>query len=231
MPFIPTPLKDDFTWDGKIATQGTPLSLFLLTNPNAPTGTFTPAEVIASAAKRFKGVLLVDEAYADFAQTNCVPLATAAKNRNVIVMRTLSKSFSLAGLRLGYCIGPEDLIDALYKVKDSYNVDALAQAVALAALNDLKWMRANVAKVRRTRTRVAKELTRRGWDVPPSESNFLFVRPAHRPAAELFEALRARNIFVRYFKGPRTGDRLRITIGTDAEMDTLLAALAQLDRA
>ena len=231
VPFIPTPLKDDFTWDGKIATQGTPLSLFLLTNPNAPTGTFTPAEVIASAAKRFKGVLLVDEAYADFAKTNCVPLATAAKNRNVIVMRTLSKSFSLAGLRLGYCIGPEDLIDALYKVKDSYNVDALAQAVALAALNDLKWVRANVAKVRRTRARVAKELARRGWDVPPSESNFLFVRPAHRPAAELFEALRARNIFVRYFKGPRTGDRLRITIGTDAEMDTLLAALAQLDRA
>jgi len=230
VPFIPTPLKDDFTWNGKIATQGTPLALFLLTNPNAPTGTFTPAEVIASAAKRFKGVLLVDEAYADFAKTNCVPLATAARNRNVIVMRTLSKSFSLAGLRLGYCIGPEDLIDALYKVKDSYNVDALAQAVALAALNDLKWMRANVAKVRRTRTRVAKELARRGWDVPPSESNFLFVRPAHRPAAELFEALRARNIFVRYFKGPRTGDRLRITIGTDAEMDTLLAALTQLDR-
>ena len=111
VPFIPTPLKDDFTWDGKIATQSTPLSLFLLTNPNAPTGTFTPAEVIASAAKRFKGVLLVDEAYADFAQTNCVPLATAAKNRNVIVMRTLSKSFSLAGLRLGYCIGPEDLMN------------------------------------------------------------------------------------------------------------------------
>ena len=231
VPFIPTPLKGDFTWNGKIATQGTPLSLFLLTNPTAPTGTFTPAEVVAAAAKRFKGVLLVDEAYADFARTNCVPLATAAKNRNVIVMRTLSKSFSLAGLRLGYCIGPEDLIDALYKVKDSYNVDALAQAVALAALNDLKWMRANVSKVRRTRTHVAKELARRGWDVPPSESNFLFVRPAHRPAAELFEALRAQNIFVRYFKGPRTGDRLRITIGTDAEMDTLLAALAQLDRA
>jgi histidinol-phosphate aminotransferase len=230
VPFISTPLKDDFTWNGKIATQGTSLSLFLLTNPNAPTGTFAPTKVVASAAKRFKGVLLVDEAYADFAKTNCVPLATAAKNRNVIVMRTLSKSFSLAGLRLGYCIGPENLIDALYKVKDSYNVDALAQAVARAALNDLKWMRANVTKVRRTRARVAKELARRGWDVPPSESNFLFVRPAHSPAAELFEALRVRNIFVRYFKGPRTGDRLRITIGTDAEMDTLLAALAQLDR-
>ena len=182
-----------------------------------------------AAARRFKGVLVVDEAYADFARTNCVPLATAAANRNVIVMRTLSKSFSLAGLRLGYCIGPEDLIAALYKVKDSYNVDALAQAVACAALNDLPWMRGNVAKVRKTRARVAQELARRGWDVLPSESNFLFARPAHRPAAELFEALRRKNIFVRYFKGPRTGDRLRMTIGTDAEMDTLLAALATLD--
>ena len=226
VPFTPTPLKPDFTWDGKI--KGAP-ALFLLTNPNAPTGVFTPLERIAKAAKHFRGVLLVDEAYADFAKTNGVALATAQTNRNVIVMRTLSKSFSLAGLRLGYCIGPEDLIAALYKVKDSYNVDALAQAVALAALNDLPWMRANVAKVRRTRTRVAKELTRRGWDVLPSESNFLFARPAHRPASALFEALRAQNIFVRYFKGPRTGDRLRITIGTDDEMATLLAALAALD--
>ena len=228
VPFTPTPLNADFTWNGRIA--GRP-ALFLLTNPNAPTGVLTAPETVAAAARRFKGVLVVDEAYADFARTNCVPLATAAANRNVIVMRTLSKSFSLAGLRLGYCIGPEDLIAALYKVKDSYNVDALAQAVAGAALNDLPWMRGNVAKVRKTRARVAQELVRRGWDVLPSESNFLFARPAHRPAAELFEALRRKNIFVRYFKGPRTGDRLRMTIGTDAEMDTLLAALATLDRA
>ena len=226
VPFTPTPLNADFTWNGRIA--GRP-ALFLLTNPNAPTGVLTAPETVAAAARRFKGVLVVDEAYADFARTNCVPLATAAANRNVIVMRTLSKSFSLAGLRLGYCIGPEDLIAALYKVKDSYNVDALAQAVACAALNDLPWMRGNVAKVRKTRARVAQELARRGWDVLPSESNFLFARPAHRPAAELFEALRRKNIFVRYFKGPRTGDRLRMTIGTDAEMDALLAALATLD--
>ena len=228
VPFIPTPLNADFTWNGRIA--GRP-ALFLLTNPNAPTGVLTAPETVAAAARRFKGVLVVDEAYADFARTNCVPLATAATNRNVIVMRTLSKSFSLAGLRLGYCIGPEDLIAALYKVKDSYNVDALAQAVANAALNDLPWMRGNVAKVRKTRARVAQELTRHGWNVLPSESNFLFARPAHRPAAELFEALRQKNIFVRYFKGPRTGDRLRLTVGTDAEMDTLLAALAALDHA
>ena len=232
VPFVPTPLGPDFSWNGKIATQAqNTVSLFLLTNPNAPTGTFTDASTIAKCAKRFRGVIVVDEAYADFAKGNCVPIATGKDNRNVIVMRTLSKSFSLAGLRLGYCIGPEDLIDALYKVKDSYNVDAIAQAVALAALNDLPWMRANVAKVRCTRARIAKALAYRGWDVLPSESNFLFARPAHRPAAELFEELRARNIFVRYFKGPRTGDRLRITVGTDAEMDALLSALSELDRA
>ena len=229
--FTPTPLAADFSWNGRIASRAAArTSLFLLTNPNAPTGTCAPVEKIAAAAKRFKGVLLVDEAYADFAKGNCVPLATAADNRNVIVMRTLSKSFSLAGLRVGYCIGPADLVEALYKVKDSYNADAVAQAVALAALNDLPWMKANVAKVRKTRARVAKALARRGWDVPESESNFLFAKPAHRPAAEIFDGLRQRNIFVRYFPGPRTGDRLRITIGTAAEMDELLAAVARLDR-
>ena len=230
VPFIPSPLAGDFTWKKPVLeANGTKVSLFLLTNPNAPTGTVTPKDTISAFAKKFKGVVIVDEAYADFAKSNCVSLATDAKNRNLIVMRTFSKSFSLAGLRVGYCIGPEDLIDALYKVKDSYNADAIAQAVALAALNDLPWMRNNTAKVRKTRTRTAKELTKRGWDVLPSESNFLFARPAHRPAAEIFDALRSMNIFVRYFKGPRTGDRLRLTIGTDTEMDALLKALSTLD--
>lgn len=230
VPFIPSPLADDFTWRKPVLEEnGKKVSLFLLTNPNAPTGTATPTGTIREFAKKFKGVVIVDEAYADFAKSNCVPLATDEKNRNIIVMRTLSKSFSLAGLRVGYCIGPEDLIDALYKVKDSYNADAIAQAVALSALNDLAWMRSNTARVKKTRARVSKELSKRGWDVLPSESNFLFARPAHRPAAEIFESLRAINIFVRYFKGPRTGDRLRITIGTDREMDTLLEALSTLD--
>jgi histidinol-phosphate aminotransferase len=223
-------LSEDFTWQNPILEKdGTKVSLFLLTNPNAPTGTVTATEIIEKFSRKFKGVVIVDEAYADFAKTNCVPLATDPKNDNLIVMRTFSKSFSLAGLRVGYCIGPEDLIDALYKVKDSYNADAIAQAVALAALNDLPWMRSNTAKVKKTRVRVAKELAKRGWDVLPSESNFLFARPAHRSASELFDALRKSNIFVRYFKGPRTGDRLRLTIGTDAEMDTLLDALSSLD--
>ena len=202
-------------------------SLFLWTNPNAPTGEFTEPAEIARFARGFRGVVIVDEAYADFARANCMSLATAARNRNVIVMRTFSKSYSLAGLRVGYCVGPADLIDAMYKVKDSYNVDAVAQAVALAAAKDQAWMRANVAKVVKTRAWFVRALEERGWDVIPSESNFVFARPpAPAKAAEIFEALRRRSIFVRYFPGPKTGDRLRITIGTDAQMKKLLAAIS-----
>ena len=199
------------------------ISLFLLTNPNAPTGEFRAPDAIAAFAKKFRGVVLVDEAYADFARGNCMALATAPRNRNVLVMRTFSKSYSLAGLRVGYCVGPKPLIAALYKIKDSYNVDAVAQAVALAAVKDQAWMKANVAKVVKTRTWFAKELAARGWDVIPSESNFVFAKPPRpQKAAALFAALKAKNVFVRYFKGPKTGDRLRITIGTDAEMKKLL---------
>ncbi|MGN0853282.1 MAG: histidinol-phosphate transaminase [Kiritimatiellia bacterium] len=230
VPFVPSPLAPDFSWTEPVVADGArAVALFLLTNPNAPTSIRYPAAPIAAFARRFAGVVVVDEAYADFADGNCVGLATAADNRNVIVMRTLSKSFSLAGLRLGFCIGPADLIGALYKVKDSYNCDALAQAAALAALSDLPWMRRNVAKVVKSREETAARLRARGWDVPPSQTNFLFARPAHRPAAAIFESLRARGIFVRHFPGPRTGERLRITIGTDADMQTLLAALADLD--
>jgi len=205
-------------------------SLFLWTNPNAPTGELAAPKAVAAFAKRFKGVVIVDEAYADFARDNCMSLATARRNRNVIVMRTFSKSFSLAGLRVGWCVGPKKLVDALYKVKDSYNVDAVAQSVALAAIKDAKWMRANVRKVVATRRRFVAELERRGWDVLPSESNFVFAKPAHAKAADVFRRLKGRHIYVRYFTGPKTADRLRVTIGTDAQMDKLLAALAEFDK-
>ena len=213
-------------WTGLDVTAST--SLFLLTNPNAPTGEFREPSEIAAFAKKFRGVVIVDEAYGDFARANCMSLATAEANRNLIAMRTFSKSYSLAGLRVGYCVGPRDLIRAMYKVKDSYNVDALAQDVALAALSDLPWMRRNAARVQKTRAAAAAALRARGWDVPDSQTNFLFARPPRRPAAEVFEALRARRIYVRHFPGPRTGERLRITVGTDADMDALLAALDEL---
>ena len=205
------------------------VALFLLTNPNAPTGEFIDPPKIAALARNFRGVLLVDEAYADFARANCMKLATSQTNRNVLVMRTFSKSYSLAGLRVGYCVGPKDLIDALYKMKDSYNVDAVAQAVALAAVKDQAYLRKSVRKVIKGRTDLTAELTRRGWDVLPSESNFIFARPANLPAASLFDALRKRNIFVRYFKYPKTCDRLRITVGTDIQMKKLIRAIDELD--
>lgn len=223
----------DVKWVGfsraEFAKAGGKVALFLLTNPNAPTGELTEPKAVAAFARRFRGVVLVDEAYADFARTNCMPLATKRGNRNIIVMRTFSKSYSLAGLRVGYCVGPKNLIDALYKVKDSYNVDAVAQAVALAALKDRAYFKKTVAKVVQSRRRLTAELERRGWDVIPSESNFVFARPAHQKAADLFDALRKRAIFVRYFRGPKTGDRVRITIGTDEQMKKLLKALDELD--
>lgn len=225
--FHATELPNDFSWT---EPQADGVSLFLLTNPNAPTSIRYPDEAVAAFAKSFLGVVLIDEAYTDFSGATCMGLATAPDNESTLVMRTLSKSFSLAGLRLGYLVGPVDLIGAMYKIKDSYNVDALAQAVALAALNDLPWMRKNVAKIVDQRDKTAAELRRRGWDVPESSSNFLFARPAHRPAAEIFEALKKREIFVRYFPGPRTGDRLRITIGTESDMISLLDALVELDK-
>lgn len=203
-------------------------SLFLWTNPNAPTGGFTSPKKISAFAKKFKGVVIVDEAYGDFAKENCMKLAIAPKNNNIIVMRTFSKSYSLAGLRVGYCIGPKDLIEALYKIKDSYNVDAIAQAVALAAIKDRAYHAKTVKKVVQTREAFVTELKKLGWDVLPSEANFVFARPKGMAAADLFDALRKRNIFVRYFPGPITGDRLRITIGTPDEMYKLLLTLKKL---
>ena len=114
-------------------------------------------------------------------------------------------------------------------MKDSYNVDAIAQTVALAALNDMPWMQENVRKVIATRERLMGELRSRGWQMPDSSSNFLFAKPAHKQAKCVFEELRKRNIFVRYFPGPRTGDRIRITIGTDSEVDRLIAAIDEID--
>lgn len=215
------PLNDDFSW--KTPPADLSAQLFFLTNPNAPTSIQYAKNDIAEFCKNFEGIVLIDEAYADFSDYSCADLATAPSNRNVIVSRTLSKSFSLAGLRLGYCIGPADLIDAMYKVKDSYNLDGVTQALALAALNDLDWMRTNAEKIKATRARVAAVLKSRGWTMPESKTNFLFTRPPKGNAGEIFNALRAKNIFVRYFKS--TPEYIRITIGTDAEMDRLLAEL------
>ncbi len=221
--FRTVPLPDGYGWTEPPADLGA--SLFLLANPNAPTGVFYPVEAIEAFCRRFPGVVIVDEAYVDFSGgRNC--LALAKRLPNVLVCRTMSKSFSLAGLRIGWAVGSAELIGALYKLKDSYNVDRLAQAVALAALGDLPWMQANAEKIVATREKVAAELAKRGFQVVPSAANFLFVEPpAGRSAADVFAALRRKNIIVRYFPGGRTDNALRVSIGTDAQMDAFFAAL------
>jgi histidinol-phosphate aminotransferase len=216
----PFPLKDDFTWDVPADYEA---SLFMLTNPNAPTGMLASVDRVRAFCSNFKGVVLVDEAYVDFSSWNCMALALEMKN--VLVARTLSKSFSLAGLRVGYVVGSEPLISAMYKLKDSYNLDMISQEIALAALSDIEHMTSNTAKIVATRVRLSKELEVLGYQVSPSEANFLWVKPANITAKDLFERLKNIGILVRYFDGDTTGDYIRVTIGTDEEIDKLIEAI------
>ena len=218
----PVALGADFSWR---MPEGYGASLFLMTNPNAPTSLMHDKATVAAFCRAFGGVVVIDEAYGDFADETCMDLAVAADNANTLVMRTFSKSFSLAGLRFGYMVGPAGLIDALYKIKDSYNMDMLAQVVGLAALDDLPYMRENVRRIRATRARLTDALRKRGWTVCDSQTNFLFARPPDGDAERVFNLLKTSKIFVRYFPGPETGDYLRITVGTDEQTDALLAAL------
>jgi histidinol-phosphate aminotransferase len=147
---------------------------------------------------------------------------------NALAVRTLSKSHSLAGLRVGYAVGPEPLVGALMKIRDSYNVDAIAQRLAIAALRDRETLRANVGRIQATRRRLGDGLAALGFTVCPSEANFVWARPAGLSAAELFARLRERHIFVRHFPGPSTGEFVRISVGTDGEIERLLGAVREL---
>ncbi|MDD4735297.1 MAG: histidinol-phosphate transaminase [Kiritimatiellae bacterium] len=219
----PVDLAEGFQWAMPEDYQA---SLFYLTYPNAPTGIAYDRERIRSFCGRFEGVVLIDEAYVDFAEMDCMDLAR--EYDNVLVARTFSKSYSLAGIRLGYVVGPSELIGALYKVKDSYNVSMLTQRIGLAALRDEACMRANVKKVVATRDRIIRELRARAFEVTESQANFLWVRPTKGSAESLFSQLKSRNIYIRYFPGPKTGEWLRISIGTDAQMDALLRMVDEL---
>lgn len=199
--------------------------LFCLVNPNAPTGTVFGIDAVRAFARALApATLLVDETYVLFAGEDC--LALALDEPNVVVSRSFSKAWSLAGLRVGVLVGSEENIGAIYKIKDSYNLDALAQTLAVAALSDPAWMEDNVRKIRATRDRFAGELRKRGWFVQESKTNFLWTRPAEpHTAIEIAGRLRARGILVRRFAEPGIDGFLRISVGTDAQMDELLALL------
>lgn len=197
-----------------------------LANPNAPTGTLVPLDQVAKLADALDGVLCIDEAYVDFAERDCMELAKTRPN--VLVMRTLSKGYSLAGLRFGFAVGDANLIAGLMKVKDSYNADAIAIAAATAAIADREYYQQTRSKVIQERQRLTAALNDLGLPPLPSQSNFLFAQCTRPTAADLYESLKARRILVRYFNSPGTADRLRITVGTPEQNNALIAALKEL---
>jgi histidinol-phosphate aminotransferase len=204
-----------------------PARLCLLTRPNAPSGVSAPREAVERLCSSFDGIVAIDEAYVDFGDNNCMDFPL--RFENAIVMRTFSKSFSLAGMRIGTAVARPEIINEFLKTKDSYNMDAVSQAAALAAFEDYDYMEANVAKVRATRSRLRATLIGLGFDVPESQSNFLLARWDRRPSArEIFESLRQRNILVRYFDVRGLSNALRITVGTDQECGALVDALREI---
>ena len=217
------PFPADFRLPAGLATTGARVTI--VCNPNSPSGTLVPVAEVDALARSLTGLLVVDEAYVDFARESSLGLV--ARRENVIVVRTLSKSYSLAGLRIGLAFGHPALIAGLRTVKDSYNVSRLALVAGEAALGDPAWMQENVARIRATRARLTADLTVLGFQVLPSEANFVLARRPGHDLGPLARALAARDILVRHFAVPGLTDALRITVGTDAEVAALLAAIAE----
>lgn len=200
--------------------------LFFLVNPNAPLGFSYPLAFIEELAGRCAGMLVVDEAYADFADDNALELVK--KYPNVVVTRTFSKSYSLAGMRLGLAVARPEVIAALDKIRDHYNLDRLAQAAAGAALADQAYFAECVRSIRETRAWFTGELRVLDYGVIPSKANFVFATPPDGDGRRVYEALFERKILVRHFSDPLLADGLRISIGTREEMEKTLAALQEI---
>ena len=217
---------ETFALPKDLLEQAKGANLLIIPRPNAPTGNTFPLAEMEHICREFDGMVLIDEAYADFADDNCMPLAAAMPN--VIVMRTFSKSYALAGIRAGYAVAAAPVIEGLMKLKDSYNLDAVAQAVAAAALTDREYFNDRCAKIKATRAKLNRDLESLGFYVVPSCTNFLFARPPKPFTAKaIFEFLRDRMIFVRFFDRERTRDYLRISVGSDDEMAKLIAAIRE----
>ena len=200
--------------------------LFFLTTPNAPLGFAFPLDYIDELAQRCAGILVVDEAYVDFTEFSALELVK--KYPNVVVTRTFSKSYSLAGMRLGLAVARPEIVAALDKIRDHYHLDRLALVAATAALDDQGYLAGTVTRIRATRTRFIAGLRELGYAVIPSQANFVFASPPDRNGKRIYDALYARKILVRYFSDPLLAHGLRITIGTDEEMAATLAALKDI---
>lgn len=225
------PLKDDFSID-PLDYCGKANCGISIANPNAPTSiAMTLSDIRKILDANPDSVVLIDEAYAAFAEGYTSAATLIGEYKNLIVVRTLSKSYGLAGLRLGYAIGDEELIEGLKRARDSFNsypADCLAQKIGAAALSDRENFEKNRKALIATRNRVSSELRALGFDLPDSSANFVFARPPKPMAAEtLYKNLKAKGILVRYFNKPKINEYLRISIGTDEEMDSFLAAVKE----
>ncbi len=218
-------LGNDFSLGYDFPAANDHLKLAFLPNPNSPSGTMLPPARIGDIAEQLACPLLVDEAYVDFADGNCVELVK--HNPLIMVSRTLSKSYALAGLRFGFLIAHPEIIHMLRKVKDSYNCDAVSLAGATAAIDDQSWLVENRHKVIATRQRMTLRLRELGFYVTDSQANFVWCTRKDRPVQPLYEALKRDRVLVRYMNYPGWGDGLRISVGTDDQIDACLGLLAQ----
>jgi histidinol-phosphate aminotransferase len=218
------PFREDWTLDP--SAFGHPEArLAFLANPNSPSGTCLAPVAVSAIARAMPCPLVVDEAYGDFAETDCVGLV--ATHPNVIVTRSFSKGFGLAGLRLGYLVASAEIVAGLEKVKDSYNCDTLSLLGGEAAIRDRDYLRETRGKVIATRARLASAMKALGYRVPESSANFVWCEGGP-PAREVYEALKSRHILVRLMRYPGRDDGLRITVGTDSEIDQLIAAIGEI---
>lgn len=204
-------------------TEGAQLAF--VTNPSSPTGTSVPASYLTELARRSSCLVVADEAYADFATENCIAGVKACER--LVVTRTLSKSYSLAGIRFGFIVAQKPIIDSLMKVKDSYNCDAVSIAAAVAALEDQTYFEETTRKILATRSRMEKELAELGFTVTPSQANFVWIQRSG-PLKGIYQSLKEQHILIRYFCFANGREGLRISVGTDQEIDACLAAIRKL---
>ncbi len=218
--------QPDWSLSDRFAAASEDLRLVFLPSPNSPSGTMVPPERVLELAERLPCPLLVDEAYVDFAEVNCMHLV--ARNEKILVSRSMSKSYALAGVRFGYVVGQPPMIEQLAKVKDSYNCDALAIAAATAAIGDQEWLAENRAKILATRNRLTAGMRNLGFETVNSQANFTWNVHPEQPAKPLYERLKAGGLLVRYMDYPGWGDGLRISVGTDDQIETCLDRLKAL---
>jgi len=229
----PVPLKSDFSLPSVMELKRGGVwkfdaALTFVTTPNAPSGRGYATRELAALCKAQRGVMVLDEAYVDFANENALKLAL--KFPNALVARTFSKAYSLCFQRVGYFVGHPGLIAALHKIRDSYNVNGLGQIAALATLRDLPYYRANFKRIIATRAHLTDELARLGFETLPSQANFIFTKPPKFPAESWLQKLRDRKILVRWFNHQGIRKFLRISIGTESEAAALLRASAAIVR-